>query len=154
MYDVILALHSIMRWIVIIVALVAIARAFVGWFGRKEWTALDNRAGLFFTAAFDLQLLLGLGLIAFSPLLRTAFADFGAAMGEPVLRYWLAEHISVMIVALALAHVGRARSRRAAESVAKHRAAAVWFGIAVLAVLVTVPWPFFPYGRPLFPGLG
>ncbi|MFQ5613041.1 MAG: hypothetical protein ACE5H9_13010 [Anaerolineae bacterium] len=154
MYDIILAVHSIMRWIVLLLALLTVFRALAGWLGGKEWTNLDNRAGLFFTISFDIQLTLGLILIIVSPTVQRAFADPGGAMGDVVLRYWLAEHIPVMVIALALAHIGRSRSKRLAEAVARHRTAAIWFGLAILMVLATIPWPFLAYGRPLLPGLG
>jgi hypothetical protein len=54
-----------------------------------------------------------------------------------------------MVVALALAHVGRVLSKRAAEVVKKHRTVAIWFTLSFLAILTMIPWD-----RPLFPGLG
>lgn len=54
-----------------------------------------------------------------------------------------------MLVAVVLAHVGRALSRRVTETQDKHRRAAIFFGLAVVALLIAIPWPFLPYGRPL-----
>jgi len=44
-YSIILTLHSFVRWVLVIVAVVAVVRAFAGWLGKKEWTALDSRWG-------------------------------------------------------------------------------------------------------------
>jgi hypothetical protein len=145
-----LTLHSILRWVVLILAIVAVVRALIGWFGKKEWTALDNRLGMLLSASMDLQVLLGLILYIFlSPLTTTALKDFGAAMSNESLRYWSVEHILLMIVALILIHVGRATSKRAAGATSKHKRAAIFFGLALLAILIAIPWPFLPNGRPL-----
>lgn len=150
MYLVVLTLHSYVRWIVVILAIAAVVRALGGWLGRKEWTALDRRLGVFFSSSMDLQLLLGLILYIFlSPSTHTAFQNFGAAMSNEVLRYWSLEHIGLMLVAVVLVHVGGVLSKRAEEARAKHRQAAVFFGLAILIVLFAIPWPFLPYGRPL-----
>jgi putative Ca2+/H+ antiporter (TMEM165/GDT1 family) len=150
MYLAVLTLHSYVRWIVVILASVAVVRALGGWLGRKEWTALDRRLGVFFSSSMDLQLLLGLILYIFlSPSTHTAFQDFGAALSNEVLRYWSLEHIGLMLVAVVLVHVGQILSKRAGEARVKHRQAAIFFGLAILIVLFAIPWPFLPYGRPL-----
>jgi hypothetical protein len=60
MNPLILTLHSILRWIVLFLAVVAFVRALIGWLGKKEWTALDNRLGMLLSASMDLQVLLGI----------------------------------------------------------------------------------------------
>ena len=150
MYPFILTIHSLLRWVVLILAVAAVIRAFLGWFGKKEWAALDDRLGMFLSASVDLELLLGLILYIFlSPFTKTVFQDFGAAMSTGLLRYWSVEHIFLMIVALVLIHAGRSTSKLAEEATSKHRRAAIFFGLALLAMLLAIPWPFLSYGRPL-----
>ena len=118
--------------------------------GRRSWTPADNRAGVIFTGLYDLQMLVGLALyFALSPLTSAAMADFGAAMGSG-LRYWAVEHPFGMILGLVLAHIGRVRIRKARDDERKHRAAALFFALSVIAILVSIPWPFMTNGRPLF----
>ncbi|MBI2188113.1 MAG: hypothetical protein HYU37_13500 [Acidobacteria bacterium] len=146
-----LALHSLLRWVVLIAGAVAVARSVTAWRSRTAWTAGDDYAGWWFVIALDAQLLLGLVLYLWlSPMTQIAFQNFGAAMGNAVLRFWAVEHISGMVVALALAHVGRVRIRRAAAAASRHRTAAIFFGLALLAIVLTVPWPGMPAARPLF----
>ena len=150
MYPFILTLHSIVRWVVLILAVVATLRALFGWLAKKDWTSLDDRLGLWFTASFDVQVLLGIILYIFlSPFTRAVFQDFGAAMSDSVSRYWSVEHVFLTIIALALAHAGRATSKSAEEPAKKHRRAAIFFGLATLAILMAIPWPMLEYGRPL-----
>jgi hypothetical protein len=47
--------------------------------------------------------------------------------------------------------VGRARIRRAEDSPLKHRRVLVYLGLALLLVVIGVPWPFMPVARPLWP---
>jgi len=144
-----LTLHSWVRWLVILTGLVAFGRAAAGASGRKPWRPSDDRAGFWFVMALDIQLLLGLLLyLFFSPVTHVAFADFGAAMKNSALRFWAVEHVAGMIVGVALAHVGRVRTRKT-DSLRRHRVAAIFFGLALVAILASIPWPGTPNGRPL-----
>ncbi|MBN1373325.1 MAG: hypothetical protein JW987_15420 [Anaerolineaceae bacterium] len=148
LYSILLPVHSIVRWLVVIAVVAAVVRAFSGWFGKKAFTALDNKIGLAFTSLMDLQLLIGLILYVISPILQTAFQDFGGAMSNTQLRFFAVEHILMMVIAVVLAHVGRALSKKASTDLLKHRRAAIWFGLALLVMLLSIPWPFSPVSRP------
>ena len=43
MYNILLHLHSVNRWIVLILIVLALYKAFSGWFGKKEFTASDKK---------------------------------------------------------------------------------------------------------------
>jgi hypothetical protein len=153
MYPAVLALHSLLRWAVLIVGVIACVRAISGSRSRRPWGPADERAGRWFVSTLDLQFLLGVLLYAFlSPMTSVAFADVGAAMRDGVLRFWAVEHLIGMVVALALAHIGRVRVRRAADDRARHRTAAIFFSLALIAIVMTIPWPGTTAGRPLLPG--
>lgn len=154
MYATLLVIHSLLRWIVLVAAVIALIRAFGGWTSGRPWTPVDERVGKQFLLFFDIQLLVGVLLYAvFSPLTQVAFSDFGAAMGNSVLRFWAVEHLIGMLIAVALAHVGRVRARRLADSTSRHRTTAIFFGLSMVVMLVSIPWPFMSAGRPLFPAL-
>ena len=151
MLSITLILHSLLRWVVLLAGIAAIARGFMGGKG-KSWTAADSRAGLLFITVLDLQFLLGLLLYVFlSPTVRTAFVNFGGAMKDPMLRFFAVEHMVGMIIAIALAHIGRARTRKALTDDKKFRAAAIFYTLALVVILLSIPWPGMPAGRPLWP---
>jgi hypothetical protein len=151
MYPAFLMIHSVLRWLVVIAAVAAAGKALAGWLGKQPFTKLDDRLGLAFTILMDVQLLVGLVLYVFlSPLTQSAFQNMSAAMSDSTLRFFAVEHLAVMVVAVVLAHVGRALTRRAPEA-GKHPRAALWYGLALLAILFAIPWPFYAYGRPLNP---
>ena len=149
MYSIILLLHSWLRWAVLLAGFVVVARALAR--GGRPWTPTDERAGSWFVITLDLQPLLGALLyFALSPITRQAFDDFGAAMRTSGIRFWAVEHLFGMVIAIALAHVGKSRIRKAATDARRHRLALIFFGLALLAVIVSIPWPAMPNGRPLF----
>jgi hypothetical protein len=76
-------------------------------------------------------------------------SNFGSALADEVFRFFALEHVLWMVLAVILAHVGVAASRRVAESSAKHRRAAIWFSLSLVAILIGMHW-----FRPLLPGLG
>jgi uncharacterized membrane protein YozB (DUF420 family) len=150
LYPIFLSLHSILRWFVLIVAILAIIRAITGLSFRRGYTTMDNRAGLWYTILLDIQVLIGIILYFFlSPITMSALQDFGGAMGNTVARYFLVEHTIMMIIALGVAHMGRVLARKASNAAAKHRRTLIWFSLSLLLVLASIPWPFLPVGRPL-----
>ncbi len=150
MYSFFLTLHSLIRWVVVVVAVVTVFRGVRGWIGKRDWEPLDERLGLFFSIAVDVQVLLGLLLYMFlSPITTTGLSDFGQAMADSAFRFWTTEHAIPMIVALILVHVGRAVIRRATQDSKRHRWTAIFFGLATLVILLAIPWPFSSQARPL-----
>ena len=147
-YAAVLTLHSWIRWLVLLTGIAAFGRAAAGASGRKPWRPSDDRAGFWFVMALDTQFLLGILLYAFlSPVTHQAFGDFGAAMKNRGLRFWAVEHVVGMLLGLALAHIGRARTRKT-DSLRRHRVAAIFFGLALVVILASIPWPGTPNGRP------
>jgi len=141
LYAIVLPLHSFVRWLVVLAAVAAVGLAFYGWLGKKSWTALDERVGMLFPMILDIQVLIGIILYFFaSPLTLGLLRNFQGAMSNPEAVFIGVEHSITMLVALAVAHIGRSISRKAVEPGAKHRAAALLFGLSVLLVIVTIPW--------------
>ena len=150
MYAFVLAVHNILRWIVLILLVIALVRALWGWLGKNEYTSLDRKVGLFYSVSLDIELLLGLILyFVLSPITKIAFSDFGAAMSRSDLRFFAIEHILMMILAVVFAHIGVAAVKRVDLPINKHRRTVLWFGLSLLALLLGMPW-----FRPLLPGLG
>jgi len=147
-YGIVLNVHSWLRWVVLIAMLWTILRAVLP--GPRAWTPADDRSLRLSVISLDVQLLLGLLLyFVLSPFTREAMSDMGAAMRSPGLRFFAVEHVAGMLIAITLAHVGAVRIRKAAPE-RRHRLAAIFFILALLAVLASIPWPGLPAGRPLF----
>jgi hypothetical protein len=72
-------------------------------------------------------------------------------MRDPTLRFFLVEHAIGMTGAIVLAHVGRARIRNTRDATHRHRRAVWFYGLALALLLISIPWPGMPAGRPLLP---
>lgn len=141
MYTGLLHLHNTLRWIILLAALITLLKYFIGWFSQKPWEKADNILGAVFTGLMDLQLLTGVVLYAFvSPVTQAAFQDFGAAMKNADLRFYAVEHAIMMLIAVALVHIGRVKTKRAAASKAKFANSLLFFGIAYIIILAAIPW--------------
>lgn len=113
--------------------------------------ARADRWGLILVIALDLQLLFGLALyLVLSPNTKAIFGNFGAAMRDPVARYWAVEHISLMLFAVVMAHVGRVLARKAKSPAAERKRLLVCFTLSTIAMIAATPWPGMANGRPLF----
>lgn len=141
MYPGLLHSHNGMRWLVLLFLLVSIVFAFAGWFGKRERNKTANISGLLLVVFMDLQFLTGIILYVFvSPLTKAAFANFGEAMKNADLRFYAVEHILMMVVALVLVHLGRAKWKKASAPWKGYRAAAIYFSISLLLILAAIPW--------------
>src|SRR5689334_8016586 len=151
MYAPVLILHSWLRWVVLVLAVLVILRAWTGLNARRLWEPADRRGLLFFTIAIDLQTLLGLILyIGISPVTALAFQNLAVAMRNGAVRFFVVEHAIGMLVAVALAHVGSVKVRKAADAHAKHRLALTFVALTLVVIALSIPWPGMPAGRPLF----
>lgn len=106
------------------------------------FTPLDHKGRLTVLIIAHTQLLLGFGLYFISPLVATGLADMAAAMKSSELRFWAVEHIFGMTVAIALITVGHVKSKKAATDAARFKAILVWYSLALVIILATIPWPF------------
>jgi len=149
-YPYFLLVHSVLRYVLLMLAVYAIYRAWSGWLGNKSYETADNKVSVFLIATVHTQLLLGLALYFFmSPYVKSGLADMKNAMKTDLLRYWTVEHITVMLIVVVLFQLGRTLSKKAATDIAKHKKAAIFYTIALLIVFLMIPWPFYQ-GLPYF----
>jgi len=134
-------LHSGLRYIALILLLVAIVKAWGAWKGQKPFTGGSKKLYLFAMVSLHLQLVIGLVLYFVGPRVQTYLAA-GDVMGNGTARFFVIEHISVMIIGIALVTVGYSRGKRLSEDVKKHKSVAVWYLIGTLLILSRIPWPF------------
>ena len=147
---VLVAVHNIVRWVIVLLAVVSLFRAYRGWLGKREWQEADRKSGVFFSIALDTQLLIGIILWIFGEWGLKAFnlassVDSGSRMS---VLYFALEHTLTMLIAVVLVHIGTATTKRIKDSTGKHKRTAIFFSAAVLLILVAIPWT----QRPLFPG--
>lgn len=150
MYVAALFTHSWLRWIVLVLGLALLLAAIGGLRQGLSWQSSHERLHRIFLAALDIQFLLGIALYVFlSPISKAALANMGAAMKDPTLRFFGVEHVFTMVIAVAVAHVGRVRSKRK-EGKARYRTTMITQIVFIVLVLIAIPWPGLDIARPLF----
>jgi hypothetical protein len=138
MYNGLLHAHSGLRWILLVLIVWAIIKAISGWTGQKEYQKSDRLSALLALIFTHIQLLIGLGLYFMSP--KVSFES--GVMESSVLRFYTVEHITMMIVAIALITFGFSSAKRMEVSLAKHKRVAITYGIGLLIMIASIPWPF------------
>jgi hypothetical protein len=143
MYSTLLGLHSGLRYLVLLLLAVSLLLAIVGLFGKKPYTQTNRKLNLFAMISTHTQFLVGLILYFFSPLVN--YSNMGQAMKETMTRYWTVEHFVMMLFAIVLITLGHSRSKKAADDFNKHRSIALYYGLAVLVIVVAI----YQGGRPI-----
>lgn len=142
LYTFLVHLHSIGRWIVLILLIIAIFNSMVA--GKRPYIRTDARTGLILTIFADLMLLIGLALWFLGPKGYALIQQSGMAevMRDPVQRFFVMEHNVGMLIAIVLIHIGKAQGKKAIADRAKHRRTMIFYLLALLIILVSIPWPF------------
>lgn len=143
LYNALLHIHSVGRWVVLVLLLFAIFNSMIA--GRRPYIRTDNRLGLFNTIAADLMLLIGLVLYfmgdwGYKMIERSG--GMSEVMKNPTTRFYAIEHILGMVIAVVLIHIGKAQGRKAISDKAKHRRTMIFYFLALLIILASIPWPF------------
>jgi Kef-type K+ transport system membrane component KefB len=131
MYEILKSAHSGWRYIVLILLVVAVLQAIMGWFGNKAYTEDNRKLNVFTLISAHVQFVFGLVLYFLSPLTK-------GPMSEGLFRYWKVEHLSMMLIAIILITIGNAKSKKVADAVQKHKKIAIFFGIALVLILVSI----------------
>ncbi|MDP4150581.1 MAG: hypothetical protein Q8927_12105 [Bacteroidota bacterium] len=144
MYTAITVLHSILRWVILILSLVAIFRSAAGMSGHRPFTAGDKKVGLFLMISAHTTLVAGLYLWFVGPWGWKTIENmgWGAMMKDNVARFYGIEHTMGMILAIVLITLGRRVSKTTLPDGAKHKRTFWFYLVALIIILASVPWPF------------
>lgn len=151
MYPILLASHSLVRWLVLAGLLYAISRAVHGLQVKRNFTAVDNSVRHWTATIVHIQFLLGLGLYFLSPIVNYFLLHFQDALHQREIRFFGMEHSIMMLLAVAVISTGSAKAKRKTTDGEKFKTVAIWFTVGLLIILSSVPWPFSPFtSRPYF----
>jgi hypothetical protein len=144
MYTALLVLHSILRWVILLLGFVAVFKSYSGMTAGKRFYAGDRKVGLFLMIAAHTTLLVGLYLWLTGPwgLANIRNLGFGEVMKDKVYRFYAVEHLFGMLVAIVLITLGRGAAKKPISDRAKHKRTFWFVLVALVIILATVPWPF------------
>ncbi len=135
MYEILKHTHSGLRWIALILILLAIYNAFTAKaFGKRE-----KMINLFSMVSLHTQLLLGLVLYFIYPH-RVSFA--AGWMKDASFRFYGMEHLAGMLIAIALITVGYVKSKKGKTPASIYKPIKLFYIIGLILILASIPWPF------------
>ncbi|MDC1162381.1 hypothetical protein OAT18_02950 [Tenacibaculum sp.] len=133
-------LHSYWAYLVVILLIVAVVNAIIGFTQKKEFTPKDLRLGLFTLIVSHIQLLLGLGWYFMSPWYKSMKTGGIDASN----RLLAVEHPIIMLLAIVLITIGWSKHKKQTSSTGKFKSFMLFYGIALLLVLSRIPWSNWP----------
>jgi uncharacterized membrane protein len=134
MYHGLLLTHSFLRYFVMILLIIVIIISLIGLLNKRPYTKEHDKVGLFLFICTHTQLLVGIVLFFVSPFVQFS----GAAMKDPVSRYWLVEHNTAMLIAIALITIARSSSKKMPVDQDKHKRLFIFNLVALVIILVTI----------------
>lgn len=151
MYSILLPLHSMIRWLVLICLLFTIYRAYRGWFKQAHFSKIDNILRTLTVNVVQIQFCIGIVLYFLSPIVKYFLHNFSEAVHFREIRFFGMEHITMMVLAVAVITIGSGKVSKTADDLRKYKVMAIWFTIALLIILTSIPWSFSPLtSRPNF----
>jgi hypothetical protein len=148
-----LALHNLLRWVILILLLLSIIKSYTGWKQGRSFSDGDRKIWLFTMIASHITLLLGLYQWLLGPvgLFTNARPEGESLMKNPNFRFFQMEHPVTMIVAILLITLGYGTSKKSLADADKYKKAFRFFLVALMLILIRIPWPFLKdVYRPLF----
>ena len=139
MYNGLLHAHSGLRWVALILILVAIFNAAKSQ-SSGQYVKKDKMINLFAMVMLHIQLIIGFGLFFINERFKVAYTEDW--MGNTLYRFFGMEHILGMIIAIALITFGRKKAEKLKGTRDKHRKIMISYSIALVLILISIPWPF------------
>lgn len=127
--------HSGWAYLALLLLVVAVVNAIIGFTSKKEFTVKDRKIALFSLIGSHIQLLVGIILYFVSPLGLAAFN-----MKDAAARLTSLEHPFINVVALILITIGWSKHKKAATSELKFKSFAVFYTLGLLLILARIPW--------------
>jgi uncharacterized membrane protein len=134
MLDILKHAHSGLRWVVLILMILAIVNSLIS----RNYEKKHKMINLFAMISLHTQLLIGLILYFISD--KVKFAE--GWMKEDAYRFYGMEHFLGMIVAIVLVTIGRKIAEKQSTDIDKHKKIRTFYTIALVIIIASIPWPF------------
>ena len=149
-------LHNLLRWVILILLVISIIKSYSGWKSGRSFGEGDRKLWLFTMIAAHTTLLLGLIQVFAGRygIFTSSLPEGTSVMASKFYRFFWIEHPLVMVIAIVLITLGRGMAKKAVSDGTKFRKAFWFFLLALILILIGIPWPFREgVARPIFPGM-
>jgi len=144
MYSTLLFLHSITRWFVLLSLVYSIFLALRGYFMDARFSKTDNAVRHWTATISHVQLIIGVILYIKSPIIKFFYTNHELAKQNEEVSFFGEIHITLMLISVVLITIGSALAKRRTTDREKFKTMLLWFSIALLIILIAIPWPFSP----------
>ena len=140
-----------MRWLVFASLVFSVIIAFRGYILKKPFSGFYNALRHWTATIAHVQLVIGLWLYFVSPVISYFLHNYSDAVHQREVRFFGMEHSLMMVVAIVVITIGSIKTKRREADIEKFRTMATWYTVALLIILVMIPWGFSPLAsRPYF----
>jgi len=139
-YQVMVHVHSVLRWVVLLTIVIVIFRSLILLITREKESRAGKRLPAVTLSLLHIQVLIGFILYFISP--KVVFA--ASSMKYTLLRFFLVEHSALMILAAILATIGVVISNKVMFQQKKHTRLFLFFLMALIVIYIAIPWPWKP----------
>ena len=151
MYEILLNLHSWLRWLVLGMAVVVIYNNYNGWKSGLVYSDKDKKLNTYMMLLLHSQLVIGLALyFGVSPMMKDIMANFGGSMKDSAQRFWSVEHMMGMVIGIIVAQIGPSKAKKQSTDAQKFKPGFMWFTIAILIIILMIPFGIWNVERPMF----
>jgi heme A synthase len=139
-----IAAHSGWRYVILILIVMAIVYARQTAKGKRPFEGGTKKMGMFTMIAMDIQLLGGLVLYFFFLASQTKFkiGKLTDQLEVSSFRTIALEHAIGMLIAIVLVHMGYAKAKKALNDTEAGKKQFIYMLIALIIILLSIPWPF------------
>lgn len=144
MYASLIIYHTYFRWLVLASLLCAIFVSYKGYSTKKPFTKTDDAVRHWTATIAQIQLMIGMVLYFNNPMIKYFWTNLNEGIANMNVAFFSLIHITLMFTAIMLITFGSALSKRKPTDAEKFRTILVWFSIALIIILIAIPWPFSP----------
>lgn len=132
--------HSIIRWLVLLGAILAIVLPYLA--NNQYATRVNKLPALFYVITCDIQLLIGVPLyFVYSSYGASAFQQgVDKVIQNEALRSIAIEHFAITCIAFIFVHIGYFKIRKSETVERIRKIGLIYFSISIILMLSAIPW--------------
>ena len=149
MYQTLILFHGWCRWLVLLSLVYTTITSIKGYRARSSYSSRDNLARHGTATVMHVQLTLGMLLYFASPFV-SSYWNSNDMSTLPETEFFAVIHSTMMFIAVILATYGSSAAKRKTQDSDKFKTVAFFYSLALLIILLAIPWSFAPWAqRPL-----
>jgi cytochrome bd-type quinol oxidase subunit 2 len=140
-----ITIHSYLRYLVLISLITTIYLAWEGLYFNKQYGKTDRILAAATSGISHIQLLLGFVIYFQSQVVQGFWANKALVWTENL--FFAIVHFATMSIAIVVITIGAALAKRERDDKKRFKTILNYFTIALILILIAIPWPFSPLAK-------